>query len=162
MSRKKLSRREFFHTTGIAAGAVLISACTPQVVTQVVRETALVRETSVVEREVIREVEITATPSPDITTPQGRVLPPDAAPLEKQIYYGIDTEPKFLDTARDIYSAGSATNHGNEPMLRNNENIETVPALAESWNLAPKPSIGISSSVKAQCGVMAFRSRPKM
>lgn len=135
MSKKMLSRREFFRTSGVVAGAALLTACTPEVVTQVVRETSLVRETSVVEREVIRE--ITATPSPDIVTPQGRVLPPDAAPLEKQVFYAIDSEPKFLDTARDIYSAGSATNHGNEPMLRNNENIETVPALAESWSPGP-------------------------
>lgn len=136
MSRKKLTRREFFHTSGIAAGAALLTACTPQVVTQVVRETSLVKETSLVEKEVIKE--ITATPAPDIVTPQGRVLPPDAAPLDKQVFRGIDSEPKFLDTARDIYSAGSATNHGNEPLLRNNENIETVPALAESWKPGPK------------------------
>jgi ABC-type transport system substrate-binding protein len=104
------------------------------VVTQVVRETQVVKETQLVNQTQV--VEVTPTPQPALVTSQGRELPADAAPLEKQIFRQAGSEPKHLDTARDIYSSG-ATNLGNEPLLRNNENIETVPALAESWKPGP-------------------------
>lgn len=140
MGKSKLSRREFIRFAGITGGAALLTACAPQVVTQVVRETQVVEQTQIVNQtqvvEVPVDVPVTVTPLPQIVTPQGRVLPPDAAPLDKQIFRQMGAEPKHFDTARDIYSSG-ATNLGNEPLLRNNENIETVPALAESWSPGP-------------------------
>jgi ABC-type transport system substrate-binding protein len=66
-------------------------------------------------------------------TPQGRILPADAAPLEKQILYEAANEPRHLDIARDIYGAGVAINWGGEPLLRRDQNQNLVPALAESW-----------------------------
>ncbi len=132
MNSPKISRREFVRSGGIAVGGAVVGACTPQVVTQVVAQTQIVNQTQVVEV----EVPVTPTPPPNIVTPQGRVLPADAAPLEKQVYREMGAEPKHFDTARDIYASG-ATNLGNEPLLRNNENIETVPALAESWKAGP-------------------------
>jgi len=68
-----------------------------------------------------------------VTTPQGRVLPPDAAPLEKQILFEAAAEPRHLDIARDIYGAGVAINWGGEPLLRRDVNQILVPALAEGW-----------------------------
>jgi peptide/nickel transport system substrate-binding protein/oligopeptide transport system substrate-binding protein len=138
MGKSKVSRREFIRFAGITGGAALLTACAPQVVTQVVNQTQVVEQTQIVNQTQIVEVDVpvTVTPPPQITTPQGRVLPPDAAPLEKQIFRQMAGEPKHFDTARDIYSSG-ATNLGNEPLLRNNENIETVPALAESWTAGP-------------------------
>lgn len=68
-----------------------------------------------------------------IVTPQGRNLPLDAAPLEKQILYESVAEPRHLDIARDIYGAGVAINWGGEPLLRRDQNQNLVPALAESW-----------------------------
>lgn len=143
MAKSKLSRREFMQVAGLATGAAVLGACAPQVVTQVVRETQIVQQTQIVEEQVVQTqivqqiVEVTPTPLPDVVTPQGRVMPPDAAPLEKQIFRPSSaTEPKHFDTARDIYSSG-ATNLGTEPLLRNNEHIELVPALAESWSPGP-------------------------
>jgi peptide/nickel transport system substrate-binding protein/oligopeptide transport system substrate-binding protein len=138
MGKSKVSRREFIRFAGITGGAALLTACAPQVVTQVVNQTQVVEQTQIVNQTQIVEVDVpvTVTPLPQITTPQGRVLPPDAAPLEKQIFRQGGSEPQHLDTARDIYASGS-TNLGNEPLLRNNENIETVPALAESWTAGP-------------------------
>ena len=158
MATHKITRREFLRIAGIASGVAILSACEPKVVketqivekvvkeTQVVEVEKLVEQTKVVEVEklveqtkvVEKEVEklITPTPVPALVTPQGKELPPDAAPLEKQIYRESGAEPKFFDTARDIYSAGG-TNMTNEPLLRNNENIETVPALAEAWKPGP-------------------------
>jgi oligopeptide transport system substrate-binding protein len=132
MATKQISRREFLHIAGTAVGAVILGACAPQVVkeTQIVEQTKLVEQTKVVEKLV------TPTPAPALVTIQGRELPMDAAPLEKQIYREAGTEPKFFDTARDIYSA-AGTNLVNEPLLRNDENIQTVPALAESWQPGP-------------------------
>ncbi|MBX6772563.1 MAG: peptide ABC transporter substrate-binding protein [Chloroflexi bacterium] len=83
-----------------------------------------------------------ATPAPaasptGIVTPQGRTLPPDAAPLDQQVYYENATEPKHLDVVRDIYSAAAVLNWGGEPMLRLDENYQIVPALAESYSAGP-------------------------
>ena len=142
MATNKLSRREFIRLAGFTTGAVLLGACAPQVVTQVVQQTQIVeqtqvvKETQIVEQTQVVERVVTATPEPALMTPQGRELPPDAAPLEKQVFFGIGAEPKHFDTARDIYTSG-ATNAGTEPWLRNNENIELVPALAESWTAGP-------------------------
>jgi len=157
MATQKITRREFLRIAGIASGAAILSACKPEVVketqivekvvtqevekivTQVVegKEVVVTKEVEV-EKVVEKEVEklITPTPIPAFVTPQGREMPADAAPLDKQIYREAGAEPKFFDTARDIYSAGG-TNMTNEPLLRNNENIETVPALAESWTPGP-------------------------
>lgn len=66
-------------------------------------------------------------------TPQGRILPPDAAPPEKQILHEAAAEPRHLDIARDIYGAGVAINWGGEPLLRRDQNQNLVPALAEKW-----------------------------
>ncbi|MGI8915710.1 MAG: peptide ABC transporter substrate-binding protein, partial [Chloroflexota bacterium] len=72
-----------------------------------------------------------------LTTAQGRVLPADAAALDKQVYYESAAEPKHLDAVRDIYSAGVVLNWGGEPMLRLDENYQIVPALADSYTVGP-------------------------
>jgi peptide/nickel transport system substrate-binding protein/oligopeptide transport system substrate-binding protein len=72
-----------------------------------------------------------------IVTPQGRELPPDAAPLEKQVLYEPASEPRHLDISRDIYGAGVAINWGGEPLLRRDQNQQLVPALAESYTAGP-------------------------
>lgn len=68
-----------------------------------------------------------------IITLQGRTLPSDAAPLEKQILYEPAAEPRHLDISRDIYGAGVAINWGGEPLLRRDPNQNLVPAMAESY-----------------------------
>jgi ABC-type transport system substrate-binding protein len=68
-----------------------------------------------------------------IITRQGRTLPSDAAPLEKQILYEPAAEPRHLDISRDIYGAGVAINWGGEPLLRRDPNQNLVPAMAESY-----------------------------
>lgn len=137
MAKSKISRREFIRFAGLATGAAVLGACAPQVVTQVVKETQIVNQTQeVVQTQVVEvpvDVVVTATPEPAIVTPQGKELPADAAPLDKQIFLSEPgAEPKFMDGSRDIYSAGGI-NMITEPLLRNDENIILVPALAESW-----------------------------
>lgn len=68
-----------------------------------------------------------------VVTVQGRTLPPDAAPLEKQVLYEPAAEPRHLDISRDIYGAGVAINWGGEPLLRRDQNQNLVPAMAEKW-----------------------------
>lgn len=68
-----------------------------------------------------------------IVTLQGRTLPSDAAPLDKQILYEPAAEPRHLDISRDIYGAGVAINWGGEPLLRRDPNQNLVPAMAESY-----------------------------
>src|SRR5258705_5833124 len=137
MARSKVSRRDFIRFAGVASGAALLGACAPQVVTQIVKETQLVNQTQVVEQVQTQIVErlITPTPVPAQMSPQGKEMPADAAPLDKQIWNGeIGAEPTFLDGSRDIYRAGGI-NLITEPLLRNDENIQLVPALAESWKV---------------------------
>jgi oligopeptide transport system substrate-binding protein len=78
-----------------------------------------------------------ATPVSGLVTPQGRVLPADAAPLDKQVFYDTGAEPKHLDVVRDLYSAAAVLNYGGEPMLRLDENYQIVPAMAESYKVGP-------------------------
>ena len=68
-----------------------------------------------------------------VVTLQGRTLPSDAAPLEKQILYEPASEPRHLDISRDIYGAGVAIGWGGEPLLRRDANQNLVPAMAESY-----------------------------
>ena len=138
MARSKVSRRDFIRFAGVASGAALLGACAPQVVTQIVKETEIVNQTQVVNQVQTQVVErlITPTPVPAAVTPQGKEMPADAAPLDKQIWNGeIGGEPTFLDGSRDIYRAGGL-NLLTEPLLRNDENIVLVPALAESWKVS--------------------------
>ena len=147
---KKVSRREFVRLTGIAAGATALAACaTPT--PQVIKETVIVEKpvekvvekpvekTVVVEKVVTKEVEkmVTPTPPPPVITAHGRQLPPDAAPLEKQVHYSTFSEPRHLDAARDIYNGSAALNYCTEPLLRRDENQNLVPALAESYKAGP-------------------------
>ncbi len=68
-------------------------------------------------------------------TPQGRILPVNAAPLKEQILYESASEPRHLDISRDIYGSGVAINWGGEPLLRRDINQNLVPAMAESWSM---------------------------
>jgi len=141
--RKPLSRRDFLRTVGIGAVASIASACAPKVVEVVktveVEKVVEVEVEKVVEVEVEKEVErlVTPTPLPDVVTSQGKVMPADAAPLELQIRYNPVAENKHLDVPRNIYDANSVLNWGTEPLLRRNEMMELVPALADSYEVGP-------------------------
>jgi oligopeptide transport system substrate-binding protein len=139
--RKPLSRRDFLRTVGIGAVASIASACAPKVVEVVktveVEKIVEVEVEKVVEVEVEKEVDrlVTPTPLPDVVTSQGKAMPADAAPLELQIRYNPVAENKHLDVPRNIYDANSVLNWGTEPLLRRNEMMELVPALADSYEV---------------------------
>src|SRR6266567_8491059 len=81
---------------------------------------------------------IIMNPDKPVVTLQGRTLPSDAAPLEKQILYEPASEPRHLDISRDIYGAGVAIGWGGEPLLRRDANQNLVPAMAESYKPGEK------------------------
>jgi ABC-type transport system substrate-binding protein len=81
---------------------------------------------------------IIMNPDKPVVTLQGRTLPSDAAPLEKQILYEPASEPRHLDISRDIYGAGVAIGWGGEPLLRRDANQNLVPAMAESYKAGEK------------------------
>jgi len=133
---KPVSRRQFLKFAGLAAGAATLAACTPQVVTQVVQETVIANQTQIVQQ--TQFVEVTPTPEPAIVTPQGRTLPADAAPLDKQVLYGeAPGERKNFDYIRDIYYA-YGMNTLSEPLVHNDQDMVTVPAMADSWSAGPE------------------------
>lgn len=113
-----ISRRELLRLAGLTAGAGALAAC---------------RTTPVGEGEGA-EIPVSGQP---VVTPQGRQLPPDAAPLDRQVLYEPASEPRHLDISRDIYGAGVAINWGGEPLLRRDQNQKLVPALAESYTAGP-------------------------
>jgi len=115
----RITRRELLRLAGMAAAGEALAACNNAPVGE--QENA--------------GVTISAQP---FVTPQGRVLPPDAATLEKQIIYEPAAEPRHLDISRDIYGAGVAINWGGEPLLRRDQNQKLVPALAESYAAGPR------------------------
>ena len=151
---KSLSRRDFLGAAGISAIAAAAAACQPKtvivekekekVVTQVVEVekevTKIVAGTPVIEKVVetkVVEKVVTPTPQPAPVSVLGKQLPDDAAPLEKQVHFSTAGENKHLDVPRDIYSANSVLNFGTEPLLRRNEMMELVPALADSYTPGP-------------------------
>lgn len=70
MMKKPINRRDFIKLAGATVGSTILSACAPQIVTQIVKETEVVKETQVVkevvkETELVKEVKVvTATPLP--------------------------------------------------------------------------------------------------
>jgi ABC-type transport system substrate-binding protein len=140
--RKPVTRRDFLRAVGIGAIAGLATACQPEIVEVIkeVEKTVEVERRVEVEKMVEVEVErmVTPTPPPDTVTPQGKVLPKNAAPIELQIRYNPVAENKHLDVPRDIYNANSVLNWGTEPLLRRNEMMELVPALADSYEIGPE------------------------
>ena len=115
----RLTRRELLRLAGLAAAGQALSACKSKSSTE----------------DDNAGVTLSAQP---FVTPQGRVLPPDAAPPDKQILYEPAAEPRHLDISRDIYGAGVAINWGGEPLLRRDQNQRLVPALAESYQPGPR------------------------
>ncbi|MEO6050297.1 MAG: peptide ABC transporter substrate-binding protein [Pyrinomonadaceae bacterium] len=111
----EITRRELLYLAGAAAIGKTLTGCA---------ETSKNQPTNSV---------VLNNSGASVITPQGRVLPTDAAPLERQILYEPAAEPRHLDIARDIYGAGVAINWGGEPLLRRDQNQNLVPALAESW-----------------------------
>ncbi|HSK73144.1 MAG TPA: peptide ABC transporter substrate-binding protein [Pyrinomonadaceae bacterium] len=107
----KITRRELLRLTGAVIVGNAFSGC----------DSAPKKQTIITNSDV------------PVVTAQGRILPPDAAPLEKQVLYETASEPRHLDISRDIYGAGVAINWGGEPLLRRDQNQNLVPAMAESW-----------------------------
>ena len=136
MSTKQssISRRHFLRVAGMAAAGAGLAACAPQTVV-VTKEVVKEVESTV---EVVKEVEVTPTMAPALVTSQGRELPGDAAPLDRQVYREGGAEPKHLDCARSVYDGNMALNKGVEPMLRRDQNQKLVPAVAESWTPGPE------------------------
>jgi oligopeptide transport system substrate-binding protein len=138
MTTKKITRREFLHFAGMAAGAATLAACAPQVITQVVQTTQQVvvtQQQQVVQTKVVEQL-VTPTNPPAFVTIQGRPLPADAAPLEKQILLGSGAEPSHLDVSRDLFTAAMVMHFGVEPLVALDENQEIVGAEAESWKVS--------------------------
>jgi oligopeptide transport system substrate-binding protein len=136
MSTKKITRRDFLKFTGMAAGAATLAACAPQVVTQVIEQTQQVIATQqVVQTKIVQQV-VTPTNPPAIVTIQGRTLPADAAPLEKQILMSNGSEPSHLDVSRDLWTAAMVMHFGVEPLLALDGDQQIVGAEAESWKVS--------------------------
>jgi ABC-type transport system substrate-binding protein len=129
MAHTRLQRRQFLRMVTVTAGGALLAACGAPATSVPTGTPATADATSAPAAQ--------PTAAAGLVTPQGRTLPADAAPLDKQVYYESAGEPKHLDVSRDIYNAGAALNWGSEPLLRRDQNQQIVPALAESYTVGP-------------------------
>ncbi|BCX02298.1 MAG: ABC transporter substrate-binding protein [Candidatus Roseilinea sp.] len=80
-----------------------------------------------------------AVPTPT-TAPQanvlGKVLPPDAAPLDKQVMVVFGGTPYTLDRFISMYQSSGLTSPYSLGLVRFNKNYDLLPAAAESWSPA--------------------------
>lgn len=145
--KRQLTRRDFLRASAFVTAGAALTACAAPAAPQVVKETQIVEQTKVVEAtRVVKETQVvektvekvvTATPLPGVKTAWGDILPPDAISWDKSVLIGEPgAEPAHLDAARDIYNGGGL-NMTTSPLVRRDENQNIVPALAESWQVAP-------------------------
>jgi len=129
MSHPSLQRRQFLRTIALTVSGAVLAACGAPAA-QLPAGTAVPAGSA--------SAPTAESPAAaQLVTPQGRTLPADAAPLDKQVLYESAGEPKHLDAVRDIYNAGVALNWGTEPLLRRDQDQNIVPALAESYTAGP-------------------------
>jgi ABC-type transport system substrate-binding protein len=129
MAHTRLERRQFLRIVGLTASGAVLAACGAPAAQVPAGTPAAAGSTAAPAAQ--------APAAAPIVTPQGRALPADAAPLDKQVLYESAGEPKHLDVVRDIYGANVALNWGSEPLLRRDQNQNIVPALAESYTAGP-------------------------
>lgn len=75
-------------------------------------------------------------PAGSVVNSAGKTLPPDAAPLDRQIIRSITAEPKTLDLTIDAYSAGDVI-HLFEPLAIVTAGMVLTPGAAERWESNP-------------------------
>src|SRR5687768_431160 len=107
MSHPSLQRRQFLRTIALTVSGAVLAACGAPAAQLPAGTAAPAGSASAPTAE---------SPAAQLVTPQGRTLPADAAPLDKQVLYESAAEPKHLDAVRDIYNAGVALNWGSEPL----------------------------------------------
>jgi oligopeptide transport system substrate-binding protein len=141
---KKVTRRDFLKATGVSAVAGLLSACAPQVVTQVVKETSVVmqtqvvKETSVVNQEVTKVVEVTAAAPTGPKNSHGVVMPADALPLDQQVWNNAlgTVGGGFGHIMESLYNRTYEHNAGYEALTTLNTDFEVVGNGADSWKIS--------------------------
>ena len=67
----------------------------------------------------------------------GRVLPEDAAPLERQQLRFFEIDGTYMEWFKTIYKRSPATNLISEPLVRQDQDYQLVPAAARSWEATP-------------------------
>ena len=67
----------------------------------------------------------------------GIELPEDAAPPERQRLRFFEMDGTYMEWFKTIYKRSPATNLIAEPLVRQDENYELVPAAARSWEATP-------------------------
>jgi ABC-type transport system substrate-binding protein len=116
------------HAMVLALTSVLVVACVPA-------PTAVPTMAPEATEEVPAEMAAATQPSPAVNK-VGKVMPPDAAPLEQQVVRFLSEETKHLDISYNLYDAGRASHILWEPLVQNDENFEPVPAAADSWEVS--------------------------
>jgi ABC-type transport system substrate-binding protein len=131
---KKYSRRQFLSAAGLTTLGSLLAACSPQVVTQVVKETSIVQQ----EVEVTKVVEVTAAAPTGPTNDLGMTLPADALPLEKQ-YWTMKVEPTgggYGHIMESLYNRAYEHAGGYETLTTLNTEMEVIPIGCENWTIS--------------------------
>ncbi len=97
-TKKKVSRRDFLRMAGVAAGATVLGACTPQVVTQIVQQTQVVVQTQVVQQTVVQVQQ------------QTQLVPQLITPTPKPVKFQVMCDPPTADAHNAAIKAYTALN----------------------------------------------------
>lgn len=127
---KRLTRRQFLAAGGVSALGGLLAACSPQIITQVVKETQVVKQTSV--------VEVTAAAPTGPVNALGITLPADALPLDKQ-FWKLQVEPTgggFGHIMESLYNRAYEHAGGYETLTTLTTEMEVVPIGAEKFSVS--------------------------
>jgi peptide/nickel transport system substrate-binding protein len=117
----KISRREFLRTAGLAGIGVGLTACAPQVVTQIVKETQIVQQTSVVkETQIVQQTQIVekqVTPTPVAFKKGGKLtigLPGETKTLDphvSQLWVWVNIRHQIFDQLTRTDDKGTVLPH---------------------------------------------------
>ncbi len=67
----------------------------------------------------------------------GRQLPEDAAPLEQQRFRFFEIDGTYMEWFKTIYKRSPATDLIAEPLVRQDQDYQLIPAAAKSWEATP-------------------------
>lgn len=87
----------------------------------------------------------------------GKVMPPDAAPLDEQVFRAFDLDGTYMEWFKTVYKRTAGTVLIGEPLLRMNRNFDLIPGAAERWEASPD---GLTWTFHLRRGMVWSDGRP--
>ena len=150
MAKRRMNRREFLGLTTSLVGGAVLASCVP----------ATAPATSGSQP----TTEAGAAPGPTeagagLTNDLGVQLPADAAPLDKQVWYGAYNalEGKYNDVMRSMYERIGSPWWGQEALTVSDPNYQILPSGATDWSVSQD---GLTWTFKIRQGLQFSDGHP--